>query len=201
MTVLSGAAKEPEIRERTFQYGKRCLEICEDMGIPQVLIGPGWHYGNETKEEGMKRAADFLARLAGEAEKRKVRIATQHLTALSSNLVNSAEDLKTLLALAGKKNLEAVVDISILHGRSEREEVYWDAVGDRIGRIHLMDGREGQLSAHLAAGDGDLPLKEILERLKGLGYRGGYTWEINGPQYQWDPEPAIRRSLEAMAGW
>ena len=198
---LNLAAEEPEARERTWLYGKRCLEICEDLGIPQLLLGPGWGYENHSLEDGRKRAAGMLARLAEEAQKRGVRIATQHLTRLSSNLVHTPEDLRQVLEESGAANLEAVVDVGILYGRGETEEVWWKHLQGRIGRIHFMDGWVGKPSPHLAAGDGNLPLADIYRNLEKMGYRGGYTWEVNAPQYGREPEQALRRCVEAMRVW
>jgi protein FrlC len=63
--------------------------------------------------------------------------------------------------------------------------------------VHLIDGSP---TGHLAWGDGDLPLLDIVTALDDHGYAGLATVELFGDgHYALDPRPALARSLQAIA--
>ena len=194
------AASDPDVRERTLRYGIRCLAAAQELEIPLVLFGPGWRYWTQQEDEAKKTAAETLLRLAEDAKGRGIRVGVQHLTSASSNLVNSASDIAEVADLAGGRIFSAI-DIGILSGRGESVSDYMKILKDTLAHVHFMDGRFGIPGPHLAAGDGDLPLRDIYNRMLTEGYRGCFTLEINAPQYLRDPESAIRQTVNHILSW
>ncbi|MFF1422697.1 sugar phosphate isomerase/epimerase family protein [Streptomyces sp. NPDC058280] len=54
-----------------------------------------------------------------------------------------------------------------------------DRMGDRLGHVHLADGRGSAKDEHLVPGRGTQPCAELLERLAGGGFEGHVVIEVN----------------------
>ena len=54
------------------------------------------------------------------------------------------------------------------------------------------------LPGHLALGDGVLPLEQYLKELDEAGYEGYISLEVMNERYYFDPEPAIKQSVEYL---
>ena len=64
---------------------------------------------------------------------------------------------------------------------------YFDKLGDKMYHIHIVDS-DGNSDTHVLPGEGRLPLKEMLQELKEIGYDGTATIElvtayINEPRF------------------
>ena len=79
---------------------------------------------------------------------------------------------------------------------------YFDALGPRLGHVHLTDGEVGRLgSGHLAWGDGSLPLSDYLEVLEAHDYRGFLTLEALNSRYIYDPDSALHKGVSALRAY
>ncbi|MFE1959081.1 sugar phosphate isomerase/epimerase family protein [Streptomyces sp. NPDC059479] len=54
-----------------------------------------------------------------------------------------------------------------------------DRMGDRLGHVHLADGRGSAKDEHLVPGRGTQPCAELLERLAGTSFDGHVVIEVN----------------------
>ncbi|MYS09173.1 TIM barrel protein, partial [Streptomyces sp. SID6041] len=54
-----------------------------------------------------------------------------------------------------------------------------DRMGDRLGHVHLADGRGSAKDEHLVPGRGTQPCAELLERLARTGFDGHVVIEVN----------------------
>jgi protein FrlC len=75
-------------------------------------------------------------------------------------------------------------------------DAYFALLGGRVRHVHLIDGAP---AGHLAWGEGELPLAEILAALDRHGYEGWMTVELFGDGgYALDPRAPLERSLAAV---
>ena len=192
---LSAAISDMGMRERAFQYGKKCIDAAEALEAGHVLFAPGWRYETDDRRESIHRTAEFLLEMADYAEHKGVLIETQHLTPFSSNLVNTIDDLQELADFLDDR-IGFVADTSILCGQGEKIEDYLNAFGNRIRHIHLTDGKDGSL--HIIPGEGTVPWKEIVETCPAGTDRIAEGWfhtlEINAVPCLSEPETSIQKT-------
>ncbi|MEA4933440.1 MAG: sugar phosphate isomerase/epimerase family protein [Lawsonibacter sp.] len=192
------AAPEEYIRTRSLNFLKRGVEITAELGCGRMLLTSGWGYLNQSREESRKRAIASIAEMARKAEREGVTLALEHLSPISSNLINTAADLRQALDEVDSPHLKAMLDtcqVGLVH---EHVRDYLDLLGSDLIHVHLVDGTPG---GHLAFGDGNLPLKEFVDTLGESGYSGYLSMEIADRRYFMDPKRADRQSIEAFCQW
>ncbi len=192
------AAPEDYIRERSISFLKRGVEVAADLGSPIMLLTPGWGYLNQDKEESLKRSMESVAEITAKAEQIGITLALEHLSPISSNLINTSKDLRHALDTISSPHLKAMLDtcqVGLVH---EHVKDYLDTLGDDLIHIHLVDGIPG---GHLAFGDGNLTLQDFVNTLGDYGYKHYLSMEIADRRYFFDPKDADRRSIDAFRHW
>ncbi len=195
------AAENPGLRQRSVDYFRQNLEIADALEIPVLLICPGFCEQDRPREQALLRMEESLQALLEYAGDLSVRLAVEHLTKASSNLVNRSEDLAGMLRRLGTETedrLGCVLDLGQMSVFGETVEDFFDVLGKQIFLVHMMDGTPG---GHLAFGDGRLPLESYYRQLHRAGYQGPVTLEINDRRYTPDPHSAISRCIKAMEAW
>lgn len=192
------AAREQHIRERSIKFLKRAVEVTAELGCPMMLLTPGWGYLNEPKEEALKRAMGSIADITAHAERIGVLLALEHLSPISSNLINTAADLRHAVDEISSKNLKAMLDTCQVCLVGEHIRDYIKILGDDLVHVHIVDGTPG---GHLAFGDGNIPLREFVDALGESGYSGHLSMEISDRRYFMDPSSADRQSIAAFKEW
>jgi protein FrlC len=163
-----------------------------------MLLTPGWGYLDEPREEAMKRSLDSVSRIARRAGELGVTLALEHLSPISSNLLNTASDLRQMLDNVAEPALKAMFDCCQMHIVGETAEDYFRLLGDDLVHIHLVDGTPG---GHLSLGEGEIPLKETLRTISCHNYRGFLSLEIADRRYFTDPVAADLVSSQQYQTW
>lgn len=192
------AAREEVVREKSIAYFKRNITACKLLGCKLLVITPGYGYLNEPKEAAWERSRASLITLARFAQENGICLALEHLTTISSNLINFASELAQMVCEVQSPALRGMLDLGQMSILGETVEQYHTALGGDIAHVHIMDGRP---AGHLAIGDGQLPLEFYVRELERLGYEGMISMEINDRAYYLDPDKAIQQSLTQMAQW
>jgi len=192
------AAKEEYLRRLSVELHLRTLEHAAMLDCPRMLLTPGYGNLDESREEAWKRSAESIATIARRAEELGVVVALEHLSPISSNLINTAAQLKRMLEEVGSGSLKVTMDVVQVGIVGERVEDYFRLLGSDIAHIHFVDGTPG---GHLALGDGSLPLEEDLVAISRNGYKGFLSMEIADRRYFAEPEVADARSIERYGGW
>lgn len=73
-----------------------------------------------------------------------------------------------------------------------------EAFGEDLKHIHLLDG-DGKTTAHLAWREGNFSLDSFMNSILNIQYNNHFTLELIGPQYNWEPEEATKKSLLYMS--
>ncbi|MEW9548259.1 sugar phosphate isomerase/epimerase family protein [Nonomuraea sp. NPDC050783] len=196
MYPVNVASPVPWLREGSVALFRRAAELCAELGAGLLLLTPGRGFEDEPVEAAWRRSADAIGEIAGYAATLGVTCVLEALQRVESNLVNDAAGLARMIGEIGAPNLGAVLDTVAMATAGDTVDGYFDALGDRVRHVHLVDGRP---AGHLAWGDGELPLAEYLEALDRRGYAGCLTFELFGPgTYAFDPRPAVERCLSAV---
>ncbi|MCI6640698.1 MAG: sugar phosphate isomerase/epimerase [Pygmaiobacter massiliensis] len=192
------ASPDQQIRQRSMAFEERAIEIASEVGIEKMLVTPGWGCLDQPREEALSWSMDSLAKLAKKAESCGVILALEHLSPISSNLMNTAADLKKAVDAIASPNFKAMLDTCQVGLVNETVQDYIDTLGDDLVHVHLVDGTPG---GHLALGDGNLPLQQWVGMLDKAGYQGYLSMEIADRRYFMHPEEADRRSIAAFKSW
>jgi protein FrlC len=192
------AALEEDIRLLSLDYYQKALQVASELESPMMLLTPGWGYLDHLRDEALKLSLDSIARITRQAEKLGIILALEHLSPISSNLINRAADLKMALDAVSSPNLKAMLDTCQVGLVQETIQDYLDLLGPNLIHVHFVDGCPG---GHLVPGDGELPLQRELAVLSNYGYTGKLTLEIADRRYFLAPEKADQRSLSVISGW
>jgi protein FrlC len=195
---LNIAAPETDIRLASLEYYRRALEAASGLECPMMLLTPGWGYLDRPREEALNYSLDSIAQITRWAEKIGIVLALEHLSPISSNLLNKAQDLRMALDAIASPFLKAMLDTCQVGLAGEKVQDYLDVLGPDLIHVHFVDGTPG---GHLVPGEGDLPLGRELKALSDYGYRGYLTLEIADRRYFMDPAGADKKSLSAISRW
>ncbi|SFJ52887.1 protein FrlC [Halobacillus dabanensis] len=196
MYPISLGAEDEMMRTRSLDYFTRCLDICHSLEVDKMLVTAGLGYFDEDMEEGWVRARDSFEKLTKSAEEKGVTLALEPLSTYESNLVTDLPTLKRMLTEVNSPNLKAMVDTVPMALSGESLKRYFAEFGKDLIHIHLVD--TNQHHAHLAWGDGNLPLADYLKVVEENGYEGYLTLELIGSKYTSDPEAGVVKSLNRI---
>ena len=192
------ASRYKEVREASVEYAKKNIRIAAELGAPVMLISPGWGMWDDPYEESVRYSLDSMLQAAGEAARAGIRLALEHLTPQSSNLLTSVERVADMAEAVDKPEFGVALDLGQMSVFGETIDQYFDRLDAKIQIVHMMDGAPG---GHLAFGDGILPLESLYKRLTERGYQGTITLEINDGRYGKTPHEALAQCLKAMEAW
>lgn len=117
------------------------------------------------------------------------------------NEFSTGESLKKLLADVDCENVKVIWDIIHPLERGEKPQETIQYLGDRICHVHIKDGKktmgEDMIDyVYTELGQGEVPVRDILDLLKKTDYRGYLSLEWEN---QWRPElKGIYRSLDEL---
>lgn len=147
--------KKPDIHEK----GSR---DCRRTGNGYDAADSRMGYVSEDRQETLNRSLESMEELVKKAEREGIILALEHLSPISSNIVNTAADLKYVLDTIKSPNLKAMFDTCQVHLVNERVKDYFEMLGEQIVHVHIVDGTPG---GHLAFGDGTLDFFFMGDRL------------------------------------
>jgi protein FrlC len=187
------AAKEPEHRERSFQYFQNGIRLAEELGCRMMEINSGWGYWNEDAKEAWKRSADMLSRLAETAGTHGITLVMESLRPEESQLVTTLAKEKQMLEEIGSPYLKPMADLCAVSVAGETLKDWFEAFGDDLCHMHFIDGDP---YGHLIWGDGTHHLGKELAILNQYGYSGLLGQEITDGRYYADPAAADFRNIK-----
>ncbi|MBT2444476.1 TIM barrel protein [Streptomyces sp. ISL-36] len=179
------------LRTESIAHFRHAAELCAELGAELLLLTPGRGYENEATGAAWRRSVDAIGEIAAHAGTLGVECVLEPLQRVESNLVNDSRTLAAMLDEIGAVNLGAVLDTVAMAVAGESVDDAFEALGDRIRHVHLIDGRP---AGHLAWGDGELPLADYLSALERRGYDRWMTFELFGDgTYARDPRTAVEQ--------
>ncbi|WP_432543699.1 sugar phosphate isomerase/epimerase family protein [Kineococcus sp. SYSU DK002] len=191
------ASPDARLRSASVEFFLRAAEIAAELGSGLLLLTSGRGFESEPREHAWVRSVDAIGRIATRAAELGVTCVLEPLQRVESNLVTTAADTARVLAEVGDRRLGAVLDTVAMAVAGETVDDYADLLGDRLLHAHLIDGAP---DGHLAWGEGELPLADLLADFDRRGYAGDFTVELFGDgSYAQDPRPVLARSLELIA--
>lgn len=190
------AAREDYLRKRSIDYFYKNIELASELNSPIMLVTPGCGYFSESNKEAWVLSRDSLKKLTIKAEKLGVILALEPISPYNSNIINEFYSLKKMLTEINSPFLKGIMDLGQMAILHEKIEDYLMGLGDDLIHIHFIDSNK--YGAHLALGDGILPLKSYIEKLSNSKYCKCLTLEIDDRKYYLDPEKAMKKSIDKL---
>ena len=187
------ASPDQETRSRSLRYCLRGVDIAAELEAPLMQVVSGKGYFDEPNDQAWDRARESLSLLAERAQQCGVQLTLEPLSPYESNLVNSLQAAKTMLAQIGSPCLGINVDTVPVDLTHTPLQDYFDQLGAVINHFHFCDRTEQ--AGWVPCGDGQMPLKELLEIMDRNGYGGSLGLEICGVAYYKDPAAALQRAV------
>jgi sugar phosphate isomerase/epimerase len=198
----SGRFSMPNLDER--QKNERdvveLLDLARELGVPIVRVFGGRIPTGEMLEDGVRRLAESLNRLAHHAERAGVKIGLETHDDFSSSA--AVADVLTRVPSAA---VGALWDTHHPFEMGEPTAVVWTNLANRLLHVHLKDAKRRVDSGWdlVLLGDGDVPCREILRALALRDYRG---WVVAEWEKKWhpelaEPEVALPQHLAKMREW
>ncbi len=167
---------EPALRERSWDYVRRLVDLCADLGPGGIMVfGSPYQRGTTgglSREEATKHYVDGLAGAAPHALERGVTILVEALPVQQCDVVTSLEEAAAIVHQINVASIRTMFDVHNAINETEPHAVLVDRYFDLIRHVHLneLDGK------HPGAGDYDFfPLVEALAR---RGYTGWLSAEV-----------------------
>lgn len=186
------AAEEPALRTRSIEYHCNAIRLAQALDCPKILVTAGCGYYNHPPQDAWNHSADSLAQIAQFAKECGVQLGLETLTPASSNVLNTPEQQRDMLALLPSGSTHLVLDLGQMAHMKQDLSRYL-AHGTSLGHVHIHDYGD---AIHMTLGEGHLPLMDCFKMLEGNGYGGLYTFEINDPRYRMDPRQPDRQSVD-----
>jgi len=184
------------MRQDCVQYLKLCMDMGKEMGAEFTMISPG-HAGYYMRyDEIWTRLERTVRELGDYAEKIQHTLIVEALTPYESNVVKSANDLARLFDLVNSPYVAGMCDIIPPFVQGESMTAYFDILQHKMRHMHLIDGKNGE-DTHYCPGEGEIPLKELLQEILERDYRGGATIELV-TNYISEPRFYAKRAIDNL---
>jgi sugar phosphate isomerase/epimerase len=175
------------------------LEHSARMDAGCVYVVPG-RAGGVPWEDLFENFGTATAPSVLRARELGVRLAFEPCAQIRTDIsfVNALDDA---IDVADHTGLDIVVDFAACWMQRGLEQLFADA-GERIALVQVSDLAIGSLVTpdRRVPGDGDLPLRELLEHVLAAGYEGPFELEVFGPEIEREGvEAALARATEHLS--
>lgn len=165
----------------------RSIEVCGQLGIPNIVVHPGWDV-NATKEEWFEKNRTFFRALIPAMEQ-------NHVNVLHENTTNANMPWYFPKTGAEMKEFAKFVDHPLFHacwdtGHANCEGNQYQEIldiGEELYAVHINDNRGAQ-DEHIIPFMGTMNMDEVMHALIDVGYKGPFTLEAGSslrPHQYW----------------
>lgn len=189
-------ASDEALRARSWDYFRKMIDLCADLGAPGVMVFGSSKQRQATDgvpvAEAKGRIRDGLAAIASHAQARRVMVLLEPLAPHLCNVINSLAECVEIVRAIGSPAVQTMFDThnAVLekqpHGAALREYYQF------IRHVHLneMDGRR--------PGAGNYDFAGLLATLKELRFPGWVSVEVF--DFTGGGESIARESLQHLRG-
>ena len=199
----------PPGAERDKQLGEavRLLELAQALGTDALRVFPGKYPESVSDEEAKDWVSAGLEHLTPHARETGVKIALEIHDSFDWNRrekrgTTTSSLTKDVLSRAGTPEVGLLWDLSNPYFEGEEAAETWDNVKHRLLYVHLKDMKpkvDGDWQ-YVPMGEGELPLREVVNWLEQAGYDGwlSFEWEKKWHPDLAEPEEALPQFLSYL---
>ena len=185
--------KSPKGSENVKADVAKCIELCERVGCPRIVIHPIFdgsaRYPSMTKEEEIKANMEYYTSIIPLLKKHKVVCCLENMwgqdwrtkkiyTAACSDINETIKYIDELNAIAGERCFGFCLDIGhlLLLGQ---DPCYWiERLGERLETLHTHDNN-GVADEHIVPYMGCANWDRFVLGLRKIGYSGNFSFEVS----------------------
>ena len=169
---ISSGDKDKEARGKAMLMEQ--IALCRDCGgksIAGIIYSGFGKYYVQPTADGIRRAADILRDVAGEAAKSDIILGLEVVNRYETNILNTASQGVEMCKLVGAPNVKVHLDVYHMNiEESDMSAAIIDA-GPYIGYFHTGDSHRGYL------GSGSIDLQAAFRAIVRAKYTGPITFE------------------------
>ena len=186
-------------RAKSRADAERYLALAAELGAESIRVFGGNLAPGDSLDTGIARIAESLNLLAPAAERAGVRIALETHDAMSAG-----QAVHDVLAQVPSRWVGALWDSHHPYRMGETPEQTYRLLEGRILSTHVKDARrDGEKWQLLPLGEGEVPVRGMLETLRRNGWSGWVTveWEKKWHPELADPEVAFPQHMTVLRGY
>ena len=198
-TSCSFDSIDEQTRQRNVDIALKHCAIAEGLGAPLIRVFPNEIPRGANRAETRDRIATSLRELSTRAPSGiRVGLETHGDFATGSAVAE-------IVRLAGQSNLAIIWDVANSFAAGDSIAESGSAVAPYLAHVHLRDARPKTNEAlwqPVLAGQGQVPLRQVIETLRTMNYHGyvSFEWEKHWHPEIEEPEVALPDFMAAMQG-
>jgi sugar phosphate isomerase/epimerase len=173
--------------------------VASELGIPIVRVFGGKRPDGVDEAASIENVADGLNELAPVAERAGVTVALE-----THDDFSSARVVARVMERVTSRAIGVIWDTHHPHRVGESSEQIWQAIGERLVHVHVKDARRrGDDWDLVLMGEGEVPVREVIQLLRRAGYAGFVTveWEKKWHPEIPPPEIALPQHIEKIRSY
>ena len=186
---FNAASANPLERAAAVDQYRKVADLCAEWGGEILLYVAGWQVFGTSRKDAWNWSRESLEEIAGHAEGLGITVAVEP-TSADSNLVDSCDDLLTMMAEVDRPNVKAMFDTFHTLYRNEVPTDYVYRLKDKLVHLHLADVDRNP------PGSGVVDYVSLVEALRDVGFSGYLTMEIGFTRRNVEPDDMARRAYE-----
>jgi sugar phosphate isomerase/epimerase len=204
--AVVGFYTEPD-REARIAHTLHAMDIAAALDCEALIVAPGRRNGRsyeETRDYAARALTEVFERHPEGTRQSQVRLALEPIIPWQSDYLNTLGEALELADLVDHPDIGVYVDSFHLWRTGTLLEDIGRA-GPRIFGVHLNDAVEEDTHHNRLAGEGELPLRDIVRAVEATGYRGTYDCEymydpslIESDPERFAPEVVVQRCAQAV---
>ncbi|MDE0304934.1 MAG: sugar phosphate isomerase/epimerase [Albidovulum sp.] len=188
---FNAASANPLERAAAVDQYRKVADLCAEWGGKTLLYVAGWQVFGTSRRDAWKWSVDSLVDVAEHADELGLNVAVEP-TSADSNLVDSCDDVMTMMAEVGRANVKAMFDTYHTLYRNEVATDYVYRLKEDLAHIHLADIDRNP------PGSGVVDYVSLIESLRDIEFDGYLTMEIGFSRRNVEPDDMARRAYDYM---
>ncbi len=188
-TSVRVAQPDADVRQAQIKDGMAMLELAAQWESPLIRVFGGAPEGS-SDAEAFAGAADALSQLAARGKELGVAVALE-----THDVFAAGAKVAEVMTLVSNTNAGALWDTLHPYRMGETAEQTLALIGERLLHVHVKDGHrpaDGGPNWDLTLlGEGDVPMQDILAKLRAAGYDGWLSVEWEKKWHPEIPEPEV----------
>ena len=152
--------------EKTISEIEKCLEIAENLHIPNIRLRA---FNKENSEKACETVYELLSKIVPKAEEKSITLAIE-----TSGIFANTKTLCDMLDRFASDNLGALWNFSAAYFEcGEQPEAVIKNLGAYVRHVHFNDAEKTEdKMQYCLAGEGQLPISDLMLALRSVNYDG-----------------------------